>query len=81
MCPYGGTKHQLEEAERWPKYRALYIRAFERMLKEREIKGLKNDTWTDGEAVMRGWLGQDNKLQENDRQIPLFGVMLSETDV
>jgi phosphoadenosine phosphosulfate reductase len=81
MCPYGGTKHQLVEAERWPKYRALYIKAFENMLKVREEKGLKTDTWTDGESVMRWWLGQDNKLQKDDRQIPLFGVMLSETDV
>ena len=41
----------------YPKYRANYVRAFDKMLKVREADGKTNSTWTDGESVMRWWLG------------------------
>lgn len=37
-CPMGGTKGMLEDFERWPKYEASYLRAFDRMLRERETR-------------------------------------------
>lgn len=43
-----------------PKYRAAYVRAFDKMVAEREKAGLINTgTWRDGESVMRWWVGDD----------------------
>jgi hypothetical protein len=41
---------------KYPKYRANYVRAFDRMLKARAEAGNKIN-WTSGESVMRWWLG------------------------
>jgi phosphoadenosine phosphosulfate reductase len=57
-CPMGGPKQQKSQLKRWPKYRAMYIRAFERMLDRRKERGLKT-TWKTGEEVMSWWLGED----------------------
>lgn len=47
----------------YPKYRAAYVRAFDRMVKRREECGKVNQgVWFDGESVMRWWVG-DNPLQ------------------
>ena len=46
--------------ELYPKYRAAYVRAFDRMVIEREKAGLVNTgSWIDGEHVMRWWVGDD----------------------
>ena len=34
-----------------------------------------------GAEVMRWWIGEDNRLKEDDAQITLFGLRLDETDV
>ena len=48
------------EFARYPKYRLNYVRAFDRMLETRNKKGLDNHSfWTDGESVMRWWVGDD----------------------
>ena len=59
-CPMAG-KNRYAEFERWPKYRALYVMAFDRMLEARRRAGKKSpDTqWFNGESVMRWWLGED----------------------
>lgn len=60
-CPMAG-KNRYAEFERWPKYRALYVMAFDRMLEARRRAGKKErpDTqWFNGESVMRWWLGED----------------------
>lgn len=44
----------------YPKYRAAYVRAFDRMVEARRKEGLENrGAWTDGESVMRWWVGDD----------------------
>lgn len=57
ICPLGSYKHMRTEANRYPKYRANYVRAFDRMLKAREEAGMSNDSWETGEDVMRWYLG------------------------
>lgn len=55
-------KRRYAEFERWPKYRAMYVAAFDRMLEARRRAGKKErpDTqWFNGESVMRWWLGED----------------------
>jgi phosphoadenosine phosphosulfate reductase len=55
-CPMGGTKGMLEDFERWPKYRGSYLRAFGRMLRERERRGLDTKGWDTPEDVMKWWI-------------------------
>lgn len=59
-CPFGGSGSMKREFARWPKYRALYVRAFDRMLERRKERGLEIPLmWSDGEHVMRWWVGDD----------------------
>lgn len=55
-CPLGGYKQQLRNFERYPKFRALYIRAFDRMLKQCRENGVPRYGWKTGEDVMEWWL-------------------------
>ena len=52
------------ELERWPKYKALYLRAFARMIKVREEAGKDNlhpVDWSTPEKVMAWWLRDQQK--------------------
>lgn len=61
-CPLSTNREK--ELEEYPKYRENYIRAFERMLKNR-----KGDIgWKTGEEVMDWWLGK-KKLTPDENQI------------
>ena len=48
-CPI--SANAAKELERWPTYRRAYIKAFDRMIKEHERKGLKTK-WVNGDNVM-----------------------------
>lgn len=57
-CPLCGRKSMLKEFERWPKYKALYINAFERIFHE-EPERYKN--WHSGIDMFNWWTqGDDN---------------------
>jgi hypothetical protein len=58
-CPIASTASQKKEFERWPQYKRMYTKAFDEMLKARFECGKVNHNklWTDGEGVMRWWLG------------------------
>lgn len=59
-CPLQGFAGMKQDFSTRPKYRAAYIRAFDKMLEARLSSGLKNeDAWIDGEHVMRWWVGDD----------------------
>lgn len=62
-CPLGGYVSQRAEFERWPHYKKLYTKAFDEMLQARIASGKTehNRLWTDGEGIMRWWLGYDAK--------------------
>lgn len=55
MCPQKGKKGMLEDAKRFPKYKDNYLRAFDKMLKVREKKGLKT-TWKTPDDVFNWWI-------------------------
>ena len=48
-CPMGRRKNREREFERWPKYKALYLKAFERMIAESRGGGGPGET-------PQGWL-------------------------
>ena len=58
-CPM--STNAASEMERWPKFKAQYLRTFSRMIAARQAAGkcAKIDNrWTDAEAVMRWWLNE-----------------------
>lgn len=61
-CPMGGPRQREREFARWPKYRAIYLRTFARMLKRRSERGLAT-LWDSPEAVMRWWIFGTNQKQ------------------
>ena len=61
-CPM--NTNAAAELERWPKYKALYLRAFARMIKAREEAGKDNlhpKDWSTPEKVMAWWLLEPQK--------------------
>lgn len=50
-CPM--STNQASELEKYPKYKQMYIRAFEKMLLE-----LKDTQWQTGEDVYKWWIGE-----------------------
>ena len=55
-CPMSGPMGMEFEFARYPKFEQAYIRAFERMIKERKKRGLETK-WLTGEEVMEWWMG------------------------
>lgn len=72
-CPM--SNRQEKELNEYPKYRAAYIRAFERMLKERKAKGLDTENWKNAEDVMDWWLGKTSKDMPLDGQMSMDEYM------
>ena len=80
MCPYQGPKGMRRDAERWPQYAKAYEAAFQRMIDKRRADGYPTQ-WETGAEVMRWWMGEDNRIRENDDQITLFGLRMDESSV
>lgn len=72
-CPLQGFKGMKEDFALYPKYRANYVRAFDKMIKKRQEEGLTNTgSWIDGEHVMRWWVGDDpNQVTLSDLGIDI----------
>lgn len=62
-CPLAG-KHKREiEFSNYPKYKAMYIQTFERMLEERKRRGKMQEPWRIGSRgidVFRWWMEDGN---------------------
>lgn len=59
-CPLAG-KHRWVEFERYPKYIDLYINAFDRMLAERNRRGLTTmGFWKNAQCVFDWWMEDEN---------------------
>lgn len=64
-CPMAGTKGRQEAFKRYPKYKKMYIKAFENMIKERKKRVIWKDDTTmgnTGEDVFHWWM-EDGVLQ------------------
>ena len=60
-CPMAGKKGREAAFSRWPKYKDLYIKAFENMLEERKHRGKLEGSWRmgTGEDVFNWWMEYD----------------------
>jgi phosphoadenosine phosphosulfate reductase len=72
-CPMARQHGREREFLRWPTYKAMYLRAFGKMLKERERRGKMDGSWrmgTTAQDVFRWWMeyedipGQIDLLEE-----------------
>ena len=54
-CPLASRQTRYFEFARYPTYQRAYIRAFDRMLQERQNRGLPCD-WQDGKDAFRWWM-------------------------
>lgn len=65
-CVMGGYKSMKREFVRYPKYKENYIRAFDRMIKRREERGLPT-VWKSGEECFAWWIGDNpNQISFDD---------------
>jgi len=63
-CPMATQRGRSIEFARWPKYKAAYLHAFEKMIRERERRGKLDGTWrmgTDPMEIFHWWM-QDGVL-------------------
>ena len=58
-CPMAGKAGREREFLRWPKYKRLYLAAFDRMLRERADRGKKTYGWQGAMDVYRWWMEYD----------------------
>lgn len=54
-CPLASYKGRLKEFSDYPKYKTLYVKAFDRMLFIRKTKGLEVK-WDNGKEVFDWWI-------------------------
>lgn len=72
-CPMNSNAEK--ELEAYPKYKQAYLHAFERMIAERERRGMKNKLdWSTPEKVMEWWLGKSAGYDENQLTILELGL-------
>ena len=56
-CPMGDVKGMTEDFEKYPEFKKLYVKAFEKHLGYRKLRGLKiRDNWQTGEDVFNWWV-------------------------
>lgn len=68
-CPLGGARSMKREFARYPKYKDMYIRAFDKMLERRKQLGKAvNMGWQNGIDVFKWWVGDD------PRQLDMFDM-------
>lgn len=68
-CPLQGLHGMRADFEKYQKYRAAYVHAFDKMIIARRESGLAvSEEWKDGESVMRWWIG------DNPNQLTIFNI-------
>ena len=61
-CPMAGRRSREIGFKRWPKYKDMYLRAFDKMLKVREARGKIDGSWRQGTRaidVFNWWMEYD----------------------
>lgn len=59
-CPLAGPQKMRRDFKRWPKYRELYVRAFDKMIRDHP----NVRTWKCGEEVMEWWTTSQKEKQK-----------------
>ena len=80
-CPLGGKKKQREELEQYPKYKKLYLLAFEKMLRVFDEDDTKSCTWETPQDVMDWWIGDEDKRYAIEGQISMDDDFINEVQI
>ena len=70
-CPMGRAAERVAEFDRYPKYKKIYLMAFEKMLKTRESKGLPTPGWKSAEDVFEWWVGEKDPPKQLEGQVEM----------
>lgn len=65
-CPMAG-KQRAQQFQRWPHIKALYIRAFDKMVCNRVRDGLET-TWANGQEAFDWWMAENHKKTDDSQQ-------------
>lgn len=73
-CPLASVKHREREFLRWPKFKTAYLKAFDRMLQERDKRGKerRDNMFSSPQSVFNWWMqydilpGQIDLFEEED---------------
>ena len=60
-CPMGGRKGMLRDFEQYPKYKAEYLRCFDKMMKNITDRGLDNRGRKTGLDIFNWWIQEADK--------------------
>jgi phosphoadenosine phosphosulfate reductase len=66
-----GWRGQRREFARWPRYKALYVAAFDRMVVARRAAGKADGSWSSGESVFAWWTSP-KAVQADENQMSLW---------
>jgi phosphoadenosine phosphosulfate reductase len=74
LCPMQSKKARTRDIKRYPTYYRAYLRAFEKMLAERNKRGFETTMWNTAQDVMDWWIhgNADNGCNGNPDQTALF---------
>jgi phosphoadenosine phosphosulfate reductase len=70
MCPMGG-KSQIRDAERWPKYKRLWVRAMQRGIENSVARG-RCPSQKDGEEMYEWWISQQRANKADPDKTVIF---------
>ena len=71
-CPMAGRKGMMKGFELYPKYKAAYIRAFDKMLKKRDADGLHASGWKTAEDVFNWWISDTKREKVDPQQVSIL---------
>lgn len=70
-CPKAGGPQQIIEFLRWPKYKNMYILAFQKMIEKRKKDGLSCQ-WLTGEEVFLWWISKGICCNNKHNNLGIF---------
>ena len=65
LCPFKKPADKKRDIKRYPKHYQSYLRAFKKMLEEREKRGLITNNWKTPEEVMEWWINKSGESIAN----------------
>jgi phosphoadenosine phosphosulfate reductase len=71
MCPMGGAKQMKRDAERWPKFAAMYRRACNASFDKTIADGLDRKGWKSGDDMYEWWLTNQSADDKTDHLFPM----------
>lgn len=70
FCPSSYYKNRQREAMLYPRYRRLFIKAFEKLYENRKKSGAESvDRWKSGEEMFKWWIGKESQRENPDQRV------------